>query len=167
MGHRFVSVFLILLAIPLAIRSETGVHPEIWFAHSVAVMGYDGKDIGSIYDSKISLEERKIISDLEDRFRKWGRYHVVTRVDDADIVVVIKKGSRMSVGIGGGQRFPGGGPIPGLDLAGDFFGVYKGHEWDGIPLWKNSDKDGLKGPQYRTFEKFKRQVEEAEKPPKP
>jgi hypothetical protein len=73
----------------------------------------------------------------------------------------------MSVGIGGGQRFPGGGPIPGLDLAGDFFGVYKGHEWDGIPLWKNSDKDGLNGPQYRTFEKFKRMVEEAEKPPKP
>ena len=60
------------LFIAVAAFAEKGVNLEIWFAHSVIVTAHDGRALGDIYDSKIPMDERTIVAEVEDRFRKWG-----------------------------------------------------------------------------------------------
>ena len=163
-------IILLLLTFSICSHAEKGVNPEIWFAHSVIVTAYDGAKTGNIYDSKIPLDERAIIGDIEDRFRKWGRYHVVTHLEDADIVILVKKASGIGIGIGGRSQLPetrSGVDLPGT---GDLFAVYPGRRADplnGPVIWRDLEKDGLKSPEFKAFQKFRKQVEESEKSHKP
>jgi hypothetical protein len=63
-------LLLSLLAIPA--DAQKGVHPEIWFAHSVVVTASDGSDVRGLYDSRLPLDERTVLSNIEDKLRKCG-----------------------------------------------------------------------------------------------
>jgi hypothetical protein len=95
---------------------------------------------------------------------------VVTHLEDADIIMVIKKGSRMKVELGGTRPFPGGGPIADGLANADLLTIYPGRTDEPLRqpvLWSDREKDGLKMPELKAFQKFRKQVEESEKPPKP
>ena len=96
-----------------------------------------------------------------------GRFHVVTHLEDADIVVVIRKGSRVSIEAPAGSRIPGTGPVVDVRGTGDLLAIYPGRTDEplrGPILWSDMEKDGLKTPELKAFQKFKKQVEESEKP---
>jgi hypothetical protein len=165
-----IRVALLLLLIAISLHAQKRVHPEIWSAQSVMVTAFDGSNVRGLDDSKIALDERAIISEVEDRFRKWGRYHVVNHLDDADIVVVVRKGSRLSIETNAGSRIPGSGPVADIRGTGDLFAIYPGRTDEplrGPILWSVTEKDGLKIPELKAFQKFRKRVEESEKPSKP
>jgi len=167
---RTLQITCAVLLVSIYTSAEKGLNPEIWFARSVIVTAHDGRTLGNIYDSKIPMDERTIVAEVEDRFRKWGRYHVVTHLEDADIVVVVRKGSRVSIEAPAGSRIPGTGPVVDVRGTGDLFAIYQGRTDEplrGPVLWSDIEKDGLRTPELKAFQRFKKQVEEAEKPAKP
>src|SRR5205814_7153193 len=57
-----------------------------------------------------------------------------------------------------------------LPGTGDLFAVYPGRRADplnGPVIWRDLEKDGLKSPEFKAFQKFRKQVEESEKSHKP
>jgi|HubBroStandDraft_1064217.scaffolds.fasta_scaffold23143_2 hypothetical protein len=127
--------------------------------------------------------DRNAIEDVEDALRDWNRYTLTTRRDQAEIVIVVRKGRLTSGQLNG--RVPVGQPLPsnpapghGPGSAGNGPGygteAEVGPEDDmlrvylldpdgklGGPIWNRTLTDGLDEPQLLLFQQLKSAVERA------
>ncbi len=141
---------------------------------------------GQEFDPRLNPDDRQAIADVQAALQKWNRYALTTRREDANIVIVVRKGravvAKAGVIIGSSSGGPGpqGNPSPGQPRgqAGPGVGVVGGGEvgtpddlfeicqlnTDGTlstPLWMRTFPDGLDGPKVMLFKQFKDAVDRA------
>jgi hypothetical protein len=120
----------------------------------------------------IPTEDRKAAFDVQDALKKWGRFVLVYRPDEADVILVVRKGKvaaatgRSTVGIR--PRNPGT-----VTTDGTLFGVEAGNPDDVMLVYdgklgtdrtaalKYIEKGGLDAPDVTVVAEFRKQVEEA------
>lgn len=153
-------------------------------AKYVYVEAIDGKE----FDPNLDPDDRIAIADVIDALDKWRRYILTTSQDEAEVVIVVRKGrlAREEAGISprqgpmpGGAGQPGqpgmGGPIgPGVQMGAeagppdDLFEVCQVNTNGklGAPLWQRSMPNGLTAPDVMLLKQFEEAVDKAY-PPKP
>jgi hypothetical protein len=106
-------------------------------AKYVYVAAYDGDQ----FDQRLLPADRQAISSVQDAIQKWGRYTVVYRPEDADIVLMVE--SRPSE---------------------DVLAVYDGKLWpDQTYLWRVMGRGGLQQGETPLVSKLETAVELAAK----
>jgi hypothetical protein len=178
---------LILVLLPIAAfaqhKPKKPIVPAIFknaqFAYVEAI---DGQE----FDPRLNPDDRQAIADVQVALRQWNRYALTTRREDANIVIVVRKGravvarAGVIVGSSSGGASPQENPSPGQPRgqAGTSVGVVGGGEVGtpddlfevcqlnsngtlSSPLWLRTFPDGLDGPQMMLFEQFKDAVERA------
>lgn len=179
---------------PVVLAGRKTVSPRIAQARSVA-LGYDlgdrfVSDGASAAEPSVGPAERRALQAVREEFRRWGRYTVVTRPAEADLLVAIRLGrsAGSSGGIGSGVSNGSGGLGGPFDSAGglrrgssyntdtatvdDMLAVYDGADGKvGKRLWRASRTDGLSGSAPALVEQFRADVERTplptEQPSKP
>ena len=142
-------------------------------ARFVYVEAVDGEQ----FDPRLPPEDRQAIANVHAAFQDWSRYLLTTRRDEADLIIVVRKG-RLAEGNVGGSVSGGTGTkgAPGRTTGGvgygvayggevgppdDLFEVYASNpnEAQGMRLWWHTRKDGLDTPNVTLFQEFKAAVE--------
>ncbi len=181
--HQAVAITLLLPAALLlhAKNKKPSVPAVFGQARYVYVEAVDGKE----FDPNLDPDDRIAIADVRDALDNWKRYILTTSRDDAQIVIVVRKGrvARGNVGITPHQgQLPGGAGQPGqpggigsgaqfgaeVGPPDDFFEVCQVNT-DGKlsgPLWQQSMPDGLNAPKVMLLEQFEEAVDKAY-PPQP
>jgi hypothetical protein len=159
----------VLSVCALAQKRKTPNFPRlIVHATWVYVMAIQGDAYA--YDPRIDAQDRQSVFAVEDALKQWGRYKLVMHPDEADIVLVLRRGRiadlKGGISIGGGSNRPlEPGTYTGLEggTPDDTLLVMPGgpHPMDSAPLWRRSQFDGLKAPALRLFRQFQREVDEA------
>jgi hypothetical protein len=147
---------------------------------------------GGILEPTLVLEDRRLISDVEDRVRQWHRYAITRNRREADLVFVVRKGRQaagqpeggISAGPGpqSGQVGPGSSPGPGktpgtqigarteFDAPDDSVRVFIQSEGRlTSKVWERSSDGGLDAPALRLVQQLQDAVERAypQTPPPP
>ena len=121
------------------------------------------------HTSSIDIRTR---NEVEEAFRKWGRYIVTIDPKAADLIVAVRAGRRASVDGGGigrvGTLGTGVGGAVGTDVgpARDLMEVYlpdHPNGGEGTLLWQRAEDGGLDSPDFPLIEKFRKEVETATK----
>jgi hypothetical protein len=184
------AIALLLILIPaLALaqqkaKKHNDVPAVFQYAHFVYVEAPDGDAMKpGLYPA-----DRQAIADVQDSLRDWNRYALATRREDAEVVLVVRKGrlasAQVHAGVSVGTRVPSGGnstsgPAPGQagqggDGAGagaegevgpenDMLRVYLVNG-DGKltgPLWTREIQDGLDPPTLLLMQQLRTAVERA------
>ena len=187
---------VLFLAFPAALllqaKDKKPTVPAV-LAHAqyVYVEAVDGQE----FDPNLYPEDRMAIADVRDALDKWKRYTLTTERDQAELVIVVRRGraasadvgvrtppaGRGQVGIGqpnagGPNGAPNGGSIggPAVQMGGevgpadDFFEVclVDTNGRKGTSLWERTMPDGLSAPRVMLFQQFKDAVDKAY-PPQP
>jgi hypothetical protein len=174
MPRRIVWLFLPLLFSGLCVakdKSKSKFPAQIVVAQYVQVTTYFGDDP---VDLRITVEDRRAIADVEAAIRKWGRYHLVYRPEDAELIIVVRKGRLAEVGGGigvhGDSRYPN--PVVGSMTRAevgdpiDTLSVYDPDRGsDSSPLWRGRLQDGLDPPEMELVKELREKVEAAAKKP--
>jgi hypothetical protein len=84
---------LLLAAVPafLVVQAKDkkpNVSPVFNSAHTIYVEAHNGQQ----FDRYLDPEDRAAIADVQDLLQAWKRYKLVTQREDADIVIVVRKG---------------------------------------------------------------------------
>jgi hypothetical protein len=164
-------------------KTRKPIVPAIFnHAQYVYVEAVDGQE----FDPQLYREDRQAIADVQDALQRWNRYALTTRREDANIVIVVRKGravvasAGVVIGSSSGGTGPQGNPSPGQPRgqAGTGVGVVGGGEVGtpddlfeicqldpngtlSTPIWMRTFPDGLDGPKVMLFEQFKAAVERA------
>ena len=177
---------LLLLLLPAAPSlqgkaKKPDVLPAVFnHAQYVYVQAVDGDE----FDPRLYPEDRQAIANVESALRDWKRYTLTIRREEADLIIVVRKGRLAEAKVGvqagtGPQRAPAnqppgssgsvgpGGPGVGVSAGGevgppdDLFEVYMPNPSGtlGSPLWMRSLADGLDGSKPPLFEQLKNAVE--------
>ena len=150
-----------------AAPSESGPPALLGYARYVAL----GYDLGTGFvpdDPRVDVlpEERTALARIRDGLDGWGRYTVVLRPGDADLLIAVRKGRLVSVG-GGASGTPtstaaGGGPIGiGRSLSGqlsspdDMIEVF---DRSGTLVWRGMKRNGLAGAGPPLWDSFRAEV---------
>jgi hypothetical protein len=184
-----VTVLLLVLLPTVALaqhKTRKPIVPAIFKnAQYVYVEAIDGQE----FDPGLNPDDRQAIADVQAALQKWNRYSLTTRREDANFVIVVRKGravvakagviigSSSGPGVGSG---PQGNPSSGQPRgpAGAGVGTVAGGEVGtpddlleicqlntngtlSTPLWMRTFPDGLDGPKVMLFEQFKDAVEKA------
>ena len=136
-------------------------------------LGYDhGAGFVSETDvrSDVLVEEREALRRIRAGLEDWGKYVVVVRPEQADLLIAIRKGRLASFGggvsIGGpssGRPGPvGTGPMAGAQVSSpdDMIEVF---ERTGSLVWRGMKTNGLAGAGPPLWESFQAEVAKAEK----
>lgn len=75
-------------------------------AQYVYVQAVDGRQ----FDPNLNPDDREAIADVQDALSNWHRYVLVTDRDEADLVIVVRRGRAAEAGVG---MSPRGGPNSG------------------------------------------------------
>jgi len=124
---------------------------------------------GDEFSRNSTGDDRRAIYEVEEKIRKWGRYKLVYRPEDADLIIVVRRGALLAVtpgvSIGRDTRL---GTHRGVGVAvesgdpDDSLAVYDARGGSSsAPLWRASGRDGLHG-NVPLFERFRRDVEAAD-----
>jgi len=145
-------------------------------AKYVYVQAEDGDE----YKPGLLPEDRQAIADVEAALRKWNRYTITMKPEDAELIFYVRKGRVASGKVGGTVGTPGGrgqGPFPGQPRngglgAGGTLGGEAGppddllevrmRNTDGepsAPIWLRSQPDGLNAPGVPLLASLKTAVE--------
>ncbi len=119
-------------------------------------------------DARVLPDDRQALAALREEVERWGRYKVVARPSQAELVIAIRLGRRLSFVGGSG---PSGAPAPGglgrpggqsarveTSSGDDAIFVY-GSMSHGTPLWRGQQSGGLSGSPSALFERFRAEVE--------
>jgi hypothetical protein len=142
---------------------------------------------GDALDPRLYPEDREAIFDVQQRMRDWNRYTVTFRREEADLVIIVRKGrsaaaqARTGIAIGRpaqpnsypgqasgqGSAQPGNGPVVGVGAevgpSDDLLRVFIGSP-DGKllgPVWSRELEGGLDTPSVELVRQLKDAVEEA------
>jgi hypothetical protein len=168
---------------PAALRAAPKVPKELAQARYV-VLGFDVGDAfiaeSAPDDPRVLPEDRERLAALRAEFERWGRYKIVVRPDQAELVVAIRVGRPATIGGGGyvggippsrpgvppASGFPSGPGTARAEVSScqDMLAVY-GSLSLGTPLWRGQSTGGLKGSPPALFERFRSDVEKAAKTP--
>jgi hypothetical protein len=134
---------------------------------------------GQEFDPRVNPEDRDAIADVDNALHDWNRYVLTIRREQADLIIVVRKGrlatAKVGVQAGSGPQGtpsrPASGPFPGngVTVGGevgppdDLLEVYIPNPNDAhrMLLWQRSLADGLNPPQLNLFKQLKDEVERA------
>jgi hypothetical protein len=136
---------------------------------------------GDILKPGLFPEDRQAISDVEDSLRTWKRYAIALNRNDADLVIVVRKGrlaaGQVHGGISGGSRpatGPGASPLPGqtrgpevgvrtdVGEPDDMLRVYIQNEGElKAIVWDRTLEGGLDAPSVQLVRQLRAAVEKA------
>jgi hypothetical protein len=124
--------------------------------------------------ARVLPEDREALNSLRNLIEKWGRYVITTRPAQAELLVAVRTGRRVSAEAGvriGGRRQGTGATASGATTGSsygveassgdDMLSVYEG----GVLLWREQRPGGLSRSSPTLFEDFKADVEKAAKHP--
>jgi len=184
------AIALLLILIPsLALaqqkaKKHNDVPAVFQYAHFVYVEAVDG----DLMKPGLYPADRQAIVDVQDNLREWNRYALANRREDAELVLVVRKGrlasAQVHAGVSVGTRQPTGGnptssPTPGQGgTGGDGVGVGAegevGPENDMLrvylvssdgeltgPIWTREIQDGLDPPTVLLIQQLRTAVERA------
>ena len=184
-------VVALALVAPLALAKDKKKHdvPEML---NTARFVYVAAEDGDIMNPRLFPEDRQAIADVQDEVKDWNKYAVTLNQNEAELMMVIRKGRLVGaqahggVGIGSGPELGAGYPgsrspadpnsrpgvsteIGGRAEAGppeDLLRVYAVNP-DGSRgglLWTGAMQDGLNAPQVPLVKQLKRDVEKSYPP---
>jgi hypothetical protein len=127
---------------------------------------------GDVANPRVLPENRRAITNLQGALQDWNRYILTAKRREAEIILVVCKGSVASVKGGGGAQ--GGttertGTKASLDaqlgILDDRLDVYILNPDESLmgPIWRHSLKDGLDPPEMPLFSQFKKAIDGAAK----
>jgi len=181
--YQVIALLLVSVSATGFAQHKTKKHSELPAVFENARYVYVEAEDGDINRPGIFPEDRQAISDVEDGVRDWNRYSLTIRREQADLIIVVRKGRVVGVeghdGVAVGTRPPGSQfPIrdPHETQAGDELGagaevgpsddllrVYTINA-DGKrigPIWTREMKDGLDGPNVKLLQQLRAAVERA------
>ena len=128
---------LLLVSCTPALAQEPAVMPQLVLnARYVYVTTYDGP----YWSANVIPEDRRAAGDVEEALRAWGKYMVVARPEEAELIFMVM--ARPSE---------------------DVLAVYQGRPIrSSIPLWRGMQKGGLDSKGLPLMAKFRKAVEAAE-----
>jgi hypothetical protein len=169
--RRSLCCVLLLLFLPSARAKDKAIVPALIVnARYVYVTSY----YGSQFSPRSFPEDRQAIADLQDGLKKWKKYIVVYKQEEADLILLVRKGRvgtvRPRVVVGrrtpGEDQFPqGAGADAEFGSAQDLFAVYDARSGgvDSAALWRQYQSGGLEPPALPLLARFKKDVEDAAK----
>ncbi len=138
-------------------------------------LGYDtGRGFVSELDNPVDVlpEERLALNAIREDIERWGKYIIVTRPSQAELLIAVRKGRLLTVGpaVGtgrGGLQQPGGvatrdswGVGAALSTPEDMLEVFDADRGRvGAQLWRGIEKGGLNGNPPPLFAAFRADVE--------
>ena len=173
----------LLLASPAVSKDKTPLPKLVVSARYVLVTTEFGDPAEQPLNPHIMPEDRQAVADVQRAIEKWGKYGIALRREDADLIIVVRKG-RVAEALVGARVHASSRPSnnPGQpdgtsirpEVEGDFgdpqdmIAVYSadlGNEDDSAPLWRGRRTDGLNPPQMRLIQELRTKVEAAAKAP--
>lgn len=154
-----------------AAKSKDTLPPILLSSHFVYVEALDGDQ----FDPHVIPDDRQAIVNVQQAIQNWKRYIITIKRNDAELIVVVRKGRIASVqpgvGIGGGSRTGGRPDAVKVGASGDVGSPNDLLEvcilnLDGSrtgPIWTRSMKDGLGPPNIPLFQQLKQAVDAASK----
>lgn len=148
-------------------------------------LGYDLGDrfmseTAAISNPDVLPEERRALQAIADDIRRWGKYVVTVRPEDAELLIAVRVGRRASfgAGVGTGARSPAGG-LEGVGMVSstvgraeisskeDMLTVYDTAGGRvGAQLWRAQRSGGLSGEPPLLYQQLRADVERAPEPAK-
>ena len=130
------AMFLLFVSCTAALAQEPKVMPQLVVkARFVYVTSYDGPP----WSGDVLPQDRQAIVDVQDSIMKWGKYILVYRPEEADLIVIVqKRGSE------------------------DVLAVYDNKPFNGNPLWRGMQQGGLDSKEMELMTKFQRAVTKAD-----
>jgi hypothetical protein len=166
-----VCVLVALLFAP----AEAGPPAQLALARYVA-LGYErGDRFVSETDVRADFlpEERAALQTIRAEIEQWGRYVVVVRPGEADLLIAVRKGRLVSLGGGIRTGGPSSGVAPGGPIGiGGSGGVQVSSPDDmievfdargGSLIWRGMKANGLAGAGPPLFDSFRAEVAKADK----
>jgi hypothetical protein len=168
----FVAGAACALSLAFLAASEAGPPALLVEARYVA-LGYDlGSGFVSETDLRVDVlpEERTALQRIHDGLEAWGRYVVVLRPGDADLLIAVRKGRLVSVGAGGSGTptsvVAGGGPVGVGRMANAQFSspddMIQVFDRSGSIIWRGMKPNGLAGAGPPLWESFRDEVKKAD-----
>ena len=144
MKKTFVVIGLLWVAATLALAAPAAYDemriqpfPKVLInARYVYVASYDGDQ----FNPRVSPEDRLAIGNVQDALRQWGRYMIVNRPQEADMILLVQ--SRPSE---------------------DVVAVYDARLPGAIYLWRAMGRDGLQSGETPLVHQLQQAVEAADK----
>jgi hypothetical protein len=175
---RALSVLLVLLCgVALAAagskdkkKVKTPVPALVTQAQYIYLTSYDGPETSF----GVSPADRQALATVQDAIRKWGKYKVTLRQQDADLILLVRSGRTLDARVGAGVNAGSGrdttasGPNVRVEAASsgleDELAVYqRATGLNSAPLWRGLMANGLQAPVPALVEKLRAAVEETEK----
>ena len=105
---------------------------------------------GDIFSLDISAEDRQAVKQVQAAIENWGRYKLVYKRQEADLILLVRTGRTASVeggvqvGTNSGSNRVSGKSI-GVEAGNpeDTLEVYTTSQREGSPLWRGSEPQGL------------------------
>jgi hypothetical protein len=165
-------------------KKANGMPQQVVVAQFMYVTSFHGDR----FDPRTFPEDRQAIANMEEAIQAWHKYRLVSRPEDADIMLVVRPARAASARVGVGIPpidSRGGGIDTGRPSTG---GLGVGTDITSVPddtlmvslqpdrdpsaasfIWRRSQRNGLQGQKPALFEQFKKAVLEAEQqnPKKP
>lgn len=158
------SLSLLLLATLVAAKDKPPMPAIITSATYVLVTTYDG----DVFNPNVTPEDRQAVGDVQEALQKWGRYKLVYKRDQADLILVVRTGRAVQVRGGvevGSRKGPqGSGQSLGAEAGDplDSLSVYIASQGtDSAPLWRGRSDDGFDPPDMKLIREFRSKVEAA------
>ena len=188
MRGKFSFLLVPLLLASLAVSKDKTPLPKLVVSAQYVLVTTDfGDPAEQPLNPHIMPEDRQAVADVQRAIEKWGKYSIALRRQDADLIIVVRKGrvaealvgarvhasSRPSNNPGQPDGNAGGTSIR-PEGEGDFgdpqdmIAVYSadlGNEANSPPLWRGRRTDGLNPPQMRLIQELRTKVEAAAKAP--
>jgi hypothetical protein len=166
---RAIGVLLVLLA-ALGVAAagnkdkkkvKTPVPALVTQAQYVYLTSYDGPETSF----GVSQADRQALATVQDALRKWGKYKVTLREQDADLILLVRAGRTLDARVGGGVHT---GPNTRVEVSStgleDELAVYQRVSGlNSAPLWRGLMPNGLQAPEPALVQKLRAAVEETEK----
>jgi hypothetical protein len=164
------ALILVLAAIPTVAKDKPILPEKISKARFVLVQSFDGNE----FSPEVLQEDRQAILDVQSAIQKWGHYRLAYRLEDAEIILVVRRGRWANVRAGTttedqSARWRRGTTDARAEVGtpDDTLAVYDARPdaLAGAPLWLKTQSDGLKPPGLPLFTKLQEEVEKAAEQP--
>ena len=169
MSKRIVTLSLLLLATLVGAKDKPPMPAIVTNATYVMVTTYDG----DVFSPNVTPEDRQAVGDVQEAIQKWGRYKLVYKREQADLILVVRTGRVLEVKggvqVGTSTDRPRGtaqsiGAEAGDPL--DSLSVFIASQGiDSSPLWRGRSADGFNAPEIKLVKEFRSKVEAAAKKP--
>ena len=165
MSRRALFALALIFCSSLLLAKTKNKIPElVTNAKYVYVTAYNGDQ----FAGNVIPADREALTDVQDALRNWGYYKIAYKPEDADIIMLVRKGRYASAQPGtiihaGSNRRPSAEAGANDDAANDPDDELSVHDAkqgvDSPPLWLGRMHDGLNAPQPRLVQQLRSAVE--------